>query len=192
MYEALLAYFGKRFSLDGTSEALIRSVFIPKQLQKGDLLYREGEIAKSEAFVAKGLLRRYVTDQKGKEHIVQFAPENWWVRDERGFSEHTPSEFLVDALEDAELLLIDRHGHEKLLEGIEGFGLSFQKALQKNIVAKEKRIIHALLSTAEERYHDFLLTYPSLVQRVPQHMLASYLGITAETLSRLRSRGGKK
>lgn len=165
----------------------MQSVFVPKKLKKGEFLYQAGEIAKQEVFVASGILRRYVIDNKGKEHIVQFAPENWWVRDEKGFYYQEPTEFYVDAIEDASLLQIDQAGHLTLMAQISGYGPSFQAALQKNVVAKEKRILQSLVSTAEERYHDFLQTYPSIVQRVPQHMVAAYLGITPETLSRVRS-----
>ncbi|HUM46109.1 MAG TPA: Crp/Fnr family transcriptional regulator [Chitinophagales bacterium] len=187
MFEFLLAYFEKRFAFTEKDVSLMQSVFVPKKLKKGEFLYQAGEIAKQEVFVASGILRRYVIDNKGKEHIVQFAPENWWVRDEKGFYYQEPTEFYVDAIEDASLLQIDQAGHLTLMAQISGYGPSFQAALQKNVVAKEKRILQSLVSTAEERYHDFLQTYPSIVQRVPQHMVAAYLGITPETLSRVRS-----
>lgn len=187
MFEFLLAYFEKRFAFTEKDVSLMQSVFVPKKLKKGEFLYQAGEIAKQEVFVASGILRRYVIDNKGKEHIVQFAPENWWVRDEKGFYYQEPTEFYVDAIEDASLLQIDQAGHLTLMAQISGYGPSFQEALQKNVVAKEKRILQSLVSTAEERYHDFLQTYPSIVQRVPQHMVAAYLGITPETLSRVRS-----
>ena len=192
MFEILEAYLGKRFSPSEKDIALIRSVFQPRQLKKSEFLYHAGEIARYEAFVTKGLLRRYVIDKKGAEHIVQFAPENWWVRDEKGFTYNQPSDFFIDAIEDSFVLLIDKQGHYNLIEKIPGYGTSFQAGLQNNIAAKDKRILHSLTATAEERYADYLKTYPLIARRVPQHMLASYLGITPETLSRIRRRATKK
>lgn len=100
--------------------------------------------------------------------------------------EDAPSSLFIDAIEDSELLLIDRAGHVALLEKVSAYARSFGGGMQRRVEAKEKRIINSLTATAEERYHDFLQSYPSLSQRLPQHMLASYLGITPETVSRIR------
>ena len=98
----------------------------------------------------------------------------------------TLATYFIDAIEDSELLTTDLHGHMTLLQKITGYAESFQKGMEKRTAAKDARIVHSLTSTAEERYDDFLTTYPTIAQRVPQHMLASYLGITPETLSRIR------
>jgi hypothetical protein len=105
MYETLFAYFERSFVLTDTDKTLIKSVLVPKKLNKGEFMQREGEIARSGAFVAKGFLRSYVTDDKGKEHIVQFAPENWWVADKSLMAEAKAS-FSIDAIEDSDILLI--------------------------------------------------------------------------------------
>jgi CRP-like cAMP-binding protein len=115
MFETLLAYFRQRITLTADEVALMESVFIPRHLEKGELLLREGEIAKYGAFVAKGCLRSYVVDNKGKEHVVQFAPENWWLSDTNSMLQKTPTLFFMDALEPSDLLLLDVPSHQKLM-----------------------------------------------------------------------------
>lgn len=171
--------------------ALIRSVFLPKQLRRNEIFVREGEIPKYAAFVCRGFLRSYVIDNKGKEHIIQFAPENWWISAKPALPEEVSPVF-IDAIEDSDILMINRQGHITLMEKIPGYAAMFNAGMQKRGEVKEKRIIHSLTATAEERYSDFLKVYPTIAQRVPQHMLASYLGITPETVSRIRRRSMTK
>lgn len=117
---------------------------------------------------------------------MQFAPENWWISDKSGLSGVTPSTFFIDAIEDSDILLCDRNGHVTLLDNVPAYAASFQQGIQRRAIAKDNRIVASLTATAEERYNNFLTEYPTIAQRVPQHMLASYLGITPETLSRIR------
>ncbi|HEV8282786.1 MAG TPA: Crp/Fnr family transcriptional regulator [Chitinophagaceae bacterium] len=192
MFEVLRAYFENSFPVTEESFALIKSILVPKTMTKGDILLREGEVAKYGAFVAKGMLRSYVIDNKGKEHIIQFAPENWWISDKTGLTDGSPSTFFIDAIEDSEILLIDMKGHLTLIEKLPGYAASFRTGIQKRTAAKDQRIVASLTETAKERYNDFLKTYPTIAQRVPQHMLASYLGITPETVSRIRKQASRK
>jgi CRP-like cAMP-binding protein len=192
MFETLLAYFQQRITLTSEEVELMESVFIPRHLEKGELLLREGEIAKYGAFVAKGCLRSYVVDNKGKEHVVQFAPENWWLSDTNSMLEKTPTLFFMDALEPSDLLLLDLPSHQKLIQSIPGYAASFLAGFQKHTASKDRRIIATLTADAEERFQHFLTTYPTIAQRVPQHMLASYLGVTPETLSRIRKKWSAK
>src|SRR5678809_1358418 len=111
MFEILQAYFERNGVLTNEEINFMRSVVLPKQLKKGEFLIREGEIPKYGAFVCKGFLRSYFIDNKGKEHIIQFAPENWWISAKPDGSQQTPSSVFIDAIEDSEVLLIDRAGH---------------------------------------------------------------------------------
>jgi len=192
MHETLFAYFERSFKLTDEDKVVIRNVISPTTLKKGEFFQRTGEVARLGAFVSKGFLRSYVIDNKGKEHIIQFAPENWWISDKIGMTKGTPATYFIDAIEDSELLTTDMQGHVTMLQRIPGYAESFQKGMQKRTAAKDIRIVHSLTSTAEERYNDFLATYPTIAQRVPQHMLASYLGITPETLSRIRKLQSRK
>jgi CRP-like cAMP-binding protein len=192
MFEILFEYLGKHLPLSADEMEFIRSVFIPRKLVKGEFLLREGDSLKYGAFVCTGFLRSYVVDNKGKEHIIQFAPENWWISDKGAGAEGTKASCFIDAIEDSDILLIDQAGHFKMMEKVPAYSSSFQAGMQKRSAAKDKRIVHSLVADAEERYNDFIQTYPSIAQRVPQHMLASYLGIAPETLSRVRRKSMRK
>lgn len=192
MLEVLYSYFERSFPLAEKDKDLIQSVVLQRKFKKGEFLVQEGEVARFGAFVTKGLLRSYVIDNKGKEHVIQFAPENWWISDKSGMSEGAVSTFFIDAVEDSDVLLIDLAGHLTLLKKLPGFADSFREGIQRRAIAKDHRIVASLTATAEERYSDFLKTYPSIAQRIPQHMLASYLGFTPETLSRIRKQASRK
>ena len=185
-FNLLRSYFDRGFPINDAGFELMKSVLIFRQFKKGEFLLREGEISRYGAFVAKGILRSYVVDNKGKEHIMQFAPENWWISDKSGISTENSSAFFIDAIEDTDALLCDVKAHTTLMNDLPGYAASFQSGIQKRTVAKDNRIVATLTATAEERYNEFLKSYPTIAQRVPQHMLASYLGITPETLSRIR------
>ncbi|HYV53640.1 MAG TPA: Crp/Fnr family transcriptional regulator [Chitinophagaceae bacterium] len=191
MHEKLRSFLEHQFPVTDEQFEFIKALFIPKKVSKGDFLLREGEMTRYSIFVASGCLRTYTIDDHGKEHILQFSPENWWTGD-MSFTSNVPSRFFIEALEDSEVLLTELSSIQKLNKYIPESAAHYQAALQKSMEAKTQRIISSLSATAEERYNDFLKKYPSLLQRVPQHMIASYLGISPETLSRIRKQQSHK
>ncbi|RTQ46762.1 Crp/Fnr family transcriptional regulator [Hymenobacter gummosus] len=164
----------------------IEALFEPRQLARHEVLLRAGEVARVGAFVARGCLRSFVVDEKGKEHIVQFAPENWWISDQNSLNRQEPALFSIDAVEDADVLLFDATFFRKLSQLTPAFTEFFHRLLQNNVRTLQRRLVLTLSAPAEQRYLDFGQTYPTLARRLPQRMIASYLGVTPESLSRIR------
>ncbi len=155
-------------------------------LEKGEFLLREGEVCRQSFYVEKGLLRYYSIDNKGKEHIIQFAPEGWFVGDRESQFFNRPSKFFIQALEDSNVAMIDEELICTISNTDEAFGLFNNHLLHNHIRQLQHRINMLLSATAEERYLDFIKIYPDILLRVPQTLVASYLGITPESLSRVR------
>lgn len=193
MFELLFEKFDEKIFLTKEEKELSRSFFIPKKLRKKQYLLQEGDVSKYVAFVEKGLLRSYTVHDRGSEHIVQFAFEGWWISDHYSYLTSEPSEYNIDALEDSELLLLTKQAEDEMLEKIPKFERFFRILLQNSLIATQKRLVSSLSQTAEERYTELVKACPeSLPQRIPQHMLASFLGITPETLSRVRKQMAMK
>jgi CRP-like cAMP-binding protein len=163
-----------------------------KSIAKGQILLRKGEISSKGYFVRKGCLRCYSIDEKGKEHIFMFAPEGWMASDIATQLRNTPSDLFIDALEDSEVEVFDiRQAEAAGFDIYQLFGTGTEKLINR-IAVLQKRIIMLMSASAWERYEHFLGTYPNIAQRVPQRMIASYLGITPEALSKLRGDKAKK
>jgi CRP-like cAMP-binding protein len=186
MFELLHKKISEKISVTDEEFEFCTSLFTSRKLRKKQYLLQEGDVCKYTAFISKGILRSYTVDDKGGEHILQFAMEGWWAADLASFLTDEPSPFNMDALEDAELLLITRPSWEILLEKAPKFERYFRILIQNNLVATQRRLLESMSETAESKYLKFMRSYPESMQRIPQHMIASYLGITRETLSRLR------
>ena len=191
-FDVLRTYLLARAPFNDEEMEFVRTQFKPATLRSGEFLQRAGTVAAHAAFVARGCLRSYVIDPKGKEHVVQFAPETWWVADNVSLASGTPSDYFIDAIEDSDLLLIDSGSHEVIVEKVPGYASALRKGLQRHAAAKDRRIVSSISASAQDRYERFLQTYPSLATRVPQWMLASYLGVSPETVSRIRTRLARK
>ncbi len=163
-----------------------------KHIIKGTFLLRPGAICEHVFFVEKGLLRSFTIDSSGKEHIIQFASENWFISDRSSVYFQEPSAFFIDAIEDSTVVLLDIDFVNRASELSSSFRQYNEKALHNHIRHQQKRINLLLSASAEERYLNFVKLYPDLMLRVPQWMIASYLGITPESLSRVRKELARK
>ncbi len=166
--------------------SMIKDNLVTRKISKGKTLLRSGEICKQTFYVQKGLLRFYSIDSFGKERIIQFAPEGWFISDRISIYFNEPSPYYIDAIEETEAVSFD----EKFVCDLGTISPQFTKyneqLLQKHIRFLQKRINLLIGATVEERYLDFIKSYPDLTSRVPQWMIASYLGVTPEGLSRVR------
>lgn len=160
----------------------------PKSIKKKQLLLREGEVCNFEAYIVSGCLRTFYIDENGSEVILQFSVEDWWVSDIGSFHDRTPSLLYIEALEDSELLTFNPTSKEELLARVPQFERVFRLMIQRHLSALERRLIRTIAKTAEERYVEFIKQYPKIAMRVPQHYIASYLGMTPEFLSKVRRR----
>jgi CRP-like cAMP-binding protein len=187
MFEVLSQNIKEKISITDEEFEFTKTLFIPKKLRKRQYLLQDGDVCKYTAFVEKGMLRTFTIDEKGNQPILQFSMEGWWVSDLYSFLTNEPSLFNIDALEDCELLLITKPSWDLLLGKVPAFERFFRILIQNSLIATQRRLMGSMSETAEEKYTNLINNFPGCIERVPQHMIASYLGITRETLSRVRS-----
>lgn len=192
MLEKFQSYLKERLAITDEQAKEATSCLKAKTIKKGTVLLSPGDLRSDNYFINEGLLRYFSIDEKGKEHIIQFAPENWMLSDRNSSVFNEASVFYIDAIENTEALIVPSHFFadiQKLLPHILELNIMM---LHNSIRFMQKRINMLLSATAEERYLDFIKLYPNLTLRVPQWMIASYLGITPESLSRVRKDLAKK
>jgi CRP-like cAMP-binding protein len=165
----------------------ILSHFTIKKLKKHQFLLQEEDAVQNDYLVTRGLLKAYHVNEDGKEHIIQFAMENWWVTDYQAYFNQNKSTIFIDCIEDSEVLSLSLFNREKICADLHKMEHFFRKKSNAGYVALQRRILSLLNNNARERYDQLLLQYPQLFQRVPKTLLASYLGVSRETLSRLTS-----
>lgn len=186
MYDLILSNVARHIELTEEEKKYFTSLLKLRKIRKKQYLLQAGEVSRFENFVSKGLLRAYTIDDKAQEHIAMFAMEGWWISDLYSFLTETPATQYIDALEDSEVISIEKTDLEQLYIKVPKFDRLFRKLLQNAFVANQQRILASISQTAEEQYLAFIKKYPSLDQRIPQHQIASFLGITPETISRIR------
>lgn len=185
-------YLAKVFEVPTEKVNLCSIQYEMKKVGKHEMLLQEGEVCRNTFFVEKGLLRMYSIDKNGKEHVIQFAPENWLIGDRSSLYFNEKSRYYIEAVEDSEVLFLQPDFFSKLLEEFPNTIEKNDLIIQKHVKSLQDRINSLLGETAEERYLKFIKMYPDLLLRVPQWMIASYLGITPESLSRVRKELAKK
>jgi len=195
MFTPLIRYIQERSTipLSETDISLIEEAFIPKKLRKRQFLLQEGEVCKYIAFIVKGATRQYTVDEKGYEHVLNLCIENWWTADRESFHKELPSIYNIDAWEETELLLLPKaNGYYERVNNIPAFHEMRIKLDDNQHIAAQKRLNTSINYTADYRYEELSKLHPEFLQRFPQHIIASYLGITKETLSRIRRQSAKK
>jgi CRP-like cAMP-binding protein len=186
MMDVLFRHIAEKVVLTDPDKEVIKTFFVAKTLRKRQYLLQEGEVCKYLSFVAKGLLRTYNVDEKGDEHMSIFGWEGWWLSDFHSFLSAEPSVFYIDAIEESEVLMITRENYEALMLAVPIMDRYFRILYQNSLVTKERRLMSSITHSAEEKYVQLLASNPQIIERIPQNLIASYLGIAPETLSRIK------
>lgn len=188
MYEIFFRNFNEKVSLTPEEQDFLKQYLTPKKLRKKQYLLQEGDICKHLCVVEKGALKAYVLTESGDERITAFALEGWTMGDLSSFIKEEPATLNIDALEDCELVLISKQAYNELLQVMPKFETYIRILMTDAYMALQRRTTNMISLPLEERYKALTAMYPNIVQRVPQHMIASYMGLSPETLSRVRSR----
>jgi CRP-like cAMP-binding protein len=192
MFNSFIKYISDKAKLTSEELEKIKSLSLEKRLRKRQYLLQEGQINKYTTFIVKGCLRTYRVSADGSEHILSFGIENWWVGDLESKTTGLPSKSNIEALEDSELLIWTSADFDLLLETIPELKSFNEKAFQRSLAAFNNRIYNVIGNSAEEKYRELIKTNPDIFNRVPLHMIASYLGVSRKTLSRIRSQDAYK
>jgi len=187
VFDFFESYIRAHSSLSDEEIAIVKSMAIPKQLKKKQYLLRQGDVCRFHTFVCSGCLRSYRIDDSGREHIFGFSTTNHWVCDRVSLVTGTPSEEFIDALEDSVIVQLSADSYKTLLRDIPNFDTLHTKIITEDCSRSRDRIYMMIGHQAEERYRQFIQLFPRLHQRLPVFMIASYIGVTRETLTRIRS-----
>jgi CRP-like cAMP-binding protein len=193
MLATLIAYLNRHTSTELTQSEidLIKAVFVRKKFKKRQFILRVGEVCSKAVFILKGAMRRYSIDENGNEHIMQLMIENWWAIDRESYAKEIPSKYFIDACEETDALVITKNELANLIIQIPALQQWMIKLEENHYIASEKRLHGAISMTVEQRYLDFAKAYPEFLERFPLHIIASYLGVSRETLSRIRNHSSK-
>ncbi|HEX9503415.1 MAG TPA: Crp/Fnr family transcriptional regulator [Patescibacteria group bacterium] len=187
MYEILFETLLEEVSLTRDEQDIIKTYFIPRKLKKRQFLLQAGDVCNRITFVEKGALYSYSTDEKGTQHIIQFAFEGWWIGDPYSLLTKEPSKLNIEVLEECQLLQLHKDNEQILFKKVPAFETYARIRFQHAFIFLQKRIESILGLSAEEKYNYLLKEYPVILTRVPLHLIAGFLGVTPESLSRIRN-----
>ena len=185
--QAFIDYINKYVNLTKDEEVKLLSKVSYRKYLKGQFVVQQGDVCKNSGFVISGCTRTFFVNEEGEEHIVMFSIENWWASEIGSFVTQTPSDYNVQCIENTELIQLSYLNQEALFIEIPKLERFFRLILERAFVASQKRIVKSFSLPAKEQYLQFRLQYPELEQRIPQYMVASYLGITKEFLSKIKN-----
>lgn len=184
-YDLLLKSITKHISLTSEEEQQLIAVLSFKKIKKKQFLFQEGDISRQAIFVTSGCLRSYSIDKNGFEHILQFAPPGWWISDMRSIINQEPGTLYIDAVDDSEVILVQKTDLDKLYATIPKLERFFRILAENSLATYQHRLIDNLSLSAAERYGNFCKRYPSLIENLPQKQVAAYIGVTPEFLSKM-------
>jgi len=185
--QSILEYIKKHIDLTAEEEAILLSKITDRRYLKNQYIVQQGDICKTINFIISGCTKMFYVDEEGQEHIIMFSVEDWWSSDLGSFITQTPADFNIQCLENTQLIQFSYDHLELLYKEIPKLERLFRKITERAFVASQKRVVWNFSLSAKEQYLTFKNTYPKIEQRVPQYMIASYLGITKEFLSKIKS-----
>jgi len=189
--KSLISYFDNHLRLDEEEKAFVRNNFHEKRVKRRQFILQEGDVCRLNTFVAEGCFRMYMVDEKGKEHNLQFAIENWWIGDIGSFHKEEPSQLYIEAMENSVVFQIRKEDQLRLFVQHPKFNRIFRVFTENALVSCQNRVLQNISSTAEERYLDFIDRYPHLFNRISNVQIASFIGVTPEFLSTIRKKLAK-
>jgi CRP-like cAMP-binding protein len=192
VFDLLRKNIEQKVKISDTDFDRVISFVSPVSIKRKQIILQAGEICRHSIFISKGCLRSYSLDEKGIEHVTQIQMEDHWIADLYSLITRKPTDLYIEALEDCDLILLPGNVMESMYMEVPSMERFFRLMMQNAYVATQRRLNAALSISAEERYVDLLKTYPNLFLRVPLVHIASYLGITPESLSRIRKQVSKK
>ena len=189
--ETIINYFSNILPLDSEEIDALKKAFIERRIKRRQFILQEGDVCKLNTFVVEGCFRMYFVDEKGKEHNIQFAVENWWIGDIGSFHSEEPSKLYIEAIENSVILQIKKQDQLDLFVNHPKFNQIFRVFTENALVTYQRRVLQNISSTAEERYLDFIKRYPYFFNRISNVQIASFLGVTPEFLSTIRKKIAK-
>lgn len=192
MDNLLLQNIAKHIELTQEEQQIVLSKFETASYKTKTILLEQGENGSCTYFVNKGIIRNYTVDDNGAEHIISFASPGWWITDMYSFLAGKPSHSFIEVIDDAEVMIITRENQDLLYESVPKLERYFRILIENSLIANQQRLIDKLSLTAEERYENFQKKYPDVKNCLPQKHIASYIGVTPEFFSKMKSKLLKK